>query len=364
MTTSIVTTHDIGSREELTAFANRIGYMVKGGSKLSDNEKMALAQVAMVTKLNPFTGEIWYIPGSGPMIGIAGARKLDNMQVTEKGGYTWEEYVPVDPADAGASTEEIKNVAAAFRVDIHDSAATAQYQALFSDTLKMLREAGTKDPFAEAKEICGPRPVWSGYGFALKNESSRMSKVQLARKRAHADGLKKRIIVPFGGDVSDRDVAPSYDVDAEDIDMIWPEEKEHRAESEVVAELMGEPKSKAMPHPDVSGRPYTPEQLKIKIEERVKYHLEKKTLASQNDRNVLASILDGVLIDVTKRYELCKWLVGQPSTKKMKQADVNALFDWLGTPRTFNATPEPHVITEINSAHPAALKASGQQELL
>lgn len=241
MTTAVVTTGEIGSRDELMAYANRIGYMVKGGNKLNDSEKMALAQVAMVTKLNPFIGEVWYIPGSGPMIGIAGARKLDNIQVTEKGGYTWEENVSIDPDDAGCPPEMIEKVAAAFRVDIHDSAATAQYQKLFTDTLKMLRDAGTKDPFSEAKEICGPRPVWSGYGYSLLNESSRMSKVQLARKRAHADALKKRIIVPFGGEVSERDVAPSYDVDAEDIDMLYPEQDEKKSADEIVGELMGEP---------------------------------------------------------------------------------------------------------------------------
>ena len=254
MSTSIVTTQSIGSRDELMAYANRVGYMVKGGNKLSENEKMALAQVAMVTGLNPFIGEIWYIPGSGPMIGIAGARKLDNIRVSEKGGYTWEDYVPVDPADAGASADQIKSVAAAFRVDIHDSNATAQHQALFTSTLQMLRGAGSKDPFSEAKEVCGPRPVWSGYGFSTTNESSRMSKVQLARKRAHADALKKRIIVPFGGEVSEHEVSPDYDIDAEDIDMSYPEKQ---TENEILAELgdyESDPpikQSKAVPHPDV-----------------------------------------------------------------------------------------------------------------
>lgn len=246
MTTALVTTQSIGSREELTAYANRIGYMVKGGNKLNDNERMALAQVALATGLNPFIGELWYIPGSGPMVGIAGARKLDNQQVTAKGGYTWEESISVDPEEAGASPEQVKNVAAAFRVEIHDSAATAQYQALFSDTLKMLRESGSKDPFAEAKEICGPRPVWYGYGFALSNESSRMSKPQLARKRAHADALKKRIVIPFGGQVSEHEAAPGYDVDAEAIDMEFEPPKD---QEESINQLMGT--SKAVPHPDV-----------------------------------------------------------------------------------------------------------------
>jgi hypothetical protein len=199
--------------------------MVKGGSKLNENERMALAQVALITGLNPFIGEVWYIPGSGPMVGIAGARKLDNERVESKGGYTWETCDPVAPEEAGASAQEAQNVAAAFKITINDSNATAQYQKLFADTLKMLRDVGTQDPFVEAKEICGPRPAWVGYGFSLRGESSRMGKVQLARKRAHSDALKKRIIVPFGGQVAETDAAPGYDVDAEAIDMEYPEKK-------------------------------------------------------------------------------------------------------------------------------------------
>lgn len=112
-----------------------------------------------------------------------------------------------------------------------------------------------------------------------------------------------------------------------------------------------------------SSRPYSVEEVKAKIEERVAYHIEKLTTASVTDRRVLASILDTVLVDVTKRYELCKWLVGQSSTQKMKQADVNALLDWLGV-RQFNATPANEVVKEIHAAHTAALVASGQQELI
>lgn len=252
MTTALITTQSgaMGTREELTAYANRIGYMMKGGNKLNENEKMALAQVSIVTGLNPFIGEVWYIPGSGPMVGIAGSRRLDNERVEKKGGYTWETCNSVPPEEAGATEQEIPNVAAAFKVTIHDSTATAQYQALFADTLKMLREANSKDPFSEAKEICGPRPEWVGYGYSLRTETSRMNKIQLARKRAHADGLKKRVIVPFGGEVSERDVAPDYDVDADAIDMQWPENNQEatppiqQSAEEKVDELMGTKKSK------------------------------------------------------------------------------------------------------------------------
>lgn len=167
--------------------------------------------------------------------------------------------------------------------------------------------------------------------------------------------------------LQDEDIEEPIDVIPEDLDDAEAEvvEETKRTEEESVDILMGT-KSKAGPLPDVkvNGRPYSAEEVKEKVSEKVAHHLKEKTTASINDRKVLASILDTVLTDVTKRYELCKWLVGQSSTQKMKQADVNALFDWLGTPKTFSAMPSDEVVKEIHAAHTAALKDSGQQELI
>ena len=121
----------------------------------------------------------------------------------------------------------------------------------------------------------------------------------------------------------------------------------------------GQKKEKAV----TTERPYLAETVHEKVQERIAIHLSKETLCTVTDRKVLASILDAVLGDKTKRYELSTWLVGQASSKKMKQADVNALFDWLGV-RQFGETPDDVTVKEIHSAHTAALKASGQQELI
>ena len=116
--------------------------------------------------------------------------------------------------------------------------------------------------------------------------------------------------------------------------------------------------------PVPSDRPYDAETVKEKVQARVQYHLDKQTTASVNERKVLASILDTVMKEPTRRYEMCKWLVGQSSTQKMKQADVMALYDWLGAEKMFNAPVEDYVKQEIEAAHKAALIASGQQELM
>jgi hypothetical protein len=207
-----------GTHGDLTAFARRIKLMCKGGDKLREDEALALAQVATVTHLNPFIGEVWYIPGSGPMVGIAGARRVDQEATRERGGYSTVEVISCPPEEAGALESEVKDVAAAFRAEITDTAATLEYQKMFTATLASLRECGETDPVKVAREICGPRPKWVGYGFSKKNESTRMGKVQAARKRAEADALKKKITLPFGAEVAEVDVNPDYvDVTAQDV---------------------------------------------------------------------------------------------------------------------------------------------------
>lgn len=196
-----------GTNQDVDAMAARFKIALRGGDKLANNEARALAQIALVTHLDPYIGEIWYIPGKGPMIGIAGARRLWNEKGIAGGGFSFVDIQPCSPEEAGATESD---VVAAFKAIAHDSKATIEYQKLFQSTIAMLRDAQAPDPFALAKEICGPKPQWIGYGYSTKSETSRMNKMQLARKRAEADALKKCIIVPFGLEVSAEERAPAY----------------------------------------------------------------------------------------------------------------------------------------------------------
>jgi hypothetical protein len=200
----------LGEYGDVEEFAKRIKMLMRGGDKLNNTEVMALAQFAKITNLNPFTGECWYISGSGPMIGIAGARRLDQQQTGDAGGCSFPTITPCPADEAGALEAEIRDVVAAFKAEITDTAAITAYQKLFTSTIQAMREAGVADPFAAAKEVCGPRPSWVGYGYSTKSERSRMNKTQLARKRAEADALKKRIVIPFGAKIAEVDVAPEY----------------------------------------------------------------------------------------------------------------------------------------------------------
>lgn len=233
-----------GSDSEIDLFAGRIKLMVRGGNSLATGEARALAQISQVTGLNPFIGEVWYIPGKGPMIGIAGARRLFN-EGNSGGDYAFVELVPCSAAEAGVP-DEVKDVVACFRCDAHSSSATRQYQKLLLDTLEAFRVAGVPDPFGSARDVIGKKPIWSGWGYSTKSETSKMNKVQLAKKRAEADALKKRIVVPFGLGLPDVGVSVHEDaIEAEsefvptppseypDPDLVYPAATELIIESAV-----------------------------------------------------------------------------------------------------------------------------------
>jgi hypothetical protein len=207
-----------GTNADVDAMASRFRIALRGGDKLNNNEARALAQIAIVTRLDPYIGELWYIPGKGPMIGIAGARRLWNEKSIAGGGYSFVELILCSPKEAGATETD---VVAAYKAIAHDSQATREYLKLFQDTLNMMRETKAADPFSAAKELVGPKPQWVGYGYSTESESSRMNKTQLARKRAEADALKKCIIVPFGVDVSIEEHNSSY-VEAKVTDITEP----------------------------------------------------------------------------------------------------------------------------------------------
>lgn len=204
--------------DEIFTLAKRIKVMVPGGNKLQDYEAQALAQVSLVTQLNPFIGEIWYIPGRGPMIGIKGARRVGNDALKRAAGDSAYFTANLKPCagDVAGYKGDIKDLAAAYECVIEDSVSTKMYQTMFLETVNSLRAGGSKDPVGEAKEICGLRPQWRGYGYATVSEQSKMNKQALAMKRAESDALKHRFDVPFGASIAAAD-------SAEELEAGWTE---------------------------------------------------------------------------------------------------------------------------------------------
>ena len=121
------------------------------------------------------------------------------------------------------------------------------------------------------------------------------------------------------------------------------------------------------PRPPRTERPYDPEVLKERIAQsasaiRSEIAEGKRKGCTDRDRQILAAALGNVLIHSTERYELCQWLVGVASTKKMAADQVLALLKWLNV-QTFDDVPSEICHKEAVTAHNAALIAGGQQTM-
>lgn len=342
-----------GSTEEVTTLAKRFKTALRGGDKLNNNELIALAQISNITHLNPFIGELWYIPGKGPMIGIAGARRLWNEKSAAGGGWS-SVVIATCTAEEAGYTGDIKDLAAAFKATAHDSSATAQYQKIFTETIKVMRESGSTDPFADAKQICGPRPQWEGYGYSTVSETSRMNKTQLARKRAEADALKKCIDVPFGLEVSaEYETAPAHssstlNASAIDADFTDAGEPEHNAPS-------------AAP---IITRPYSPQQLKEKIAD-LTVQLANYPAKGTEAQTVAMNLNDCFGGNDDKRKAVLFYLTGKASAGSIEVETLKALKKWINPTKTDSGwVMDSLSIKEAHAVYAEAMKEQGQLEFM
>jgi hypothetical protein len=235
------------------------------------------------------------------MIGIKGARRMENEETSKKGGYSWLQFDVIAPEDSGAPNP--KNVFRAYKCTINDVNATKAYLSVFHDALEMLRAAQTKDPYMEAKEICGPRPLWEGYGYSLIGEPSRMNPDALARKRAEADALKKRIVLPFGAEVSEDEggyiEGEAYEPKASTVDETTAEittETEQAAEQENIpnfeqAPVPTDPELEAYNAALAIWATVGPEKKKIQYGAMTKAQLEYVVTSSKDTARVDAALL-------------------------------------------------------------------------
>lgn len=106
-------------------------------------------------------------------------------------------------------------------------------------------------------------------------------------------------------------------------------------------------------------RPWSPEYIREKVQN---WSLDMEA-STDNQRRVLAAVLDKATGDKTKRYEICEYLTGIASTSDMKNAEAGAMLHWLGVSR-FEDTPTADAMKEIPAVHVAALKAKGQMEMV
>jgi len=199
-------------KQQLLDVNKRIETMLPGGSKLGINERYALAQIAVAHGLDPFNGEVWYIPGRGPMIGIKGLRKKAREQVQ---GNFWIDFREITDPDE-RKRYSIDNGALAFEARLFDSENVRTY----CDMIAVMTKSGI--PWSDVKVMIGEKPYTSGVGVLRPTEQTKMERVQCAMKRAEADALKRRFDVPFGltinAEIDDEKPAPEWAIEGQLID--------------------------------------------------------------------------------------------------------------------------------------------------
>ena len=184
-----------GNREDVREIETRLEVLIVGGRALNPNERRALAQVAVAHGLDPFNGEAWIIPGSGPMIGIKGLRKLARRQLRREHGEASNFYINFfEIADPDQRKRyRIPEDALAFEARIYDTATISQYV----ETFKAFNVPGMETKTILA--MIGEKPYTSGFGYYQPHERTKMTPIQVAQKRAEADALKRRFDVELMG---------------------------------------------------------------------------------------------------------------------------------------------------------------------
>ena len=159
-----------GERDALSEMVHRVKHCVPNGKRLKDAEVLSLAQVALATGLNPFTGEIWYIPGKGPMAGIKGLRRRAREQSTYS--VTLRAMSSVELEDHNVELGDVGRICELFRHDVLQKA------------VEINRIAG---------EMVVPVKPILGVGIWRKGDqiASSKSSTWMADKRAEADALRK-----------------------------------------------------------------------------------------------------------------------------------------------------------------------------
>jgi len=190
-----------GSGDDIKTLAQRIKLCLPGGGKLSDSEALSLAQLSVAYELNPFNGEVWYIPGRGTMVGIKGLRKSARKQ----GNYwpTFDILGKVDKQALGIPENAIAYRCNIYRTDLLSQAAEA---------IDLMRKAG----MANAFEVYAYKPA-EGIGYVTPGESTKMKPDQAARKRAESDALKVAFDLPFASEVGNGNTIGYVDAEWSDV---------------------------------------------------------------------------------------------------------------------------------------------------
>jgi len=192
------------------ALAVRLETMLSYAHKLTKSQIQALAQGALMHRLNPLLGEIWYIPGDGGLpgglyVGVAGRVRKGREQLWREGGMTaslWWEYRDVTD-EAELARYAFPAGAIVVACELRDSVTLTEYVKLYTSFSQII-PPGEK-AHVSIQAMIGARPIAEGYGVLTADEVKGLlttkdggprrnlfAPVEKARKRALVAALKRR----------------------------------------------------------------------------------------------------------------------------------------------------------------------------
>lgn len=317
-----------GIRNHTGIVAGRIKRMITNGKSLADHEAIALAHYSVTNDLNPFIGECYYLPGTGPTPGVLGFRRKAQEQMEHEcriagvpfATYQVEFYLPNE------DEYEAKPGCIAYKAVIKDTISSEAWRKSLIQMMRELKDAGVKEPYQEALHIVGSEPQWDAIGVVYKEEDfgrvEKFERHERAKKRAEKLALKKRFPRIKLPEYESEDQAPiPADIKIVDEEPRRLPKGERKTEEEMVTELFGKQPS--------SGRLYTrddyardqatnddtiegvevapngdPEAIKAKL---MRTTLVRKPTTQDRIRAVMAC-LDYVFMDNNMKWTFLSWL--------------------------------------------------------
>lgn len=208
------------SENDLRA-AKALKMMLPYGSKLTDDNAIALLLYGKLHGLDPLNGEAYFLVRErtdertgekkreelGCYPGVKGKRKKAREQMKAQQGNYWIDFAECDPKEVGLDKSQ---VAVCCRAELRDSAGTGRY---ILETVKLKHE-GFGEDFIQS--VVGKPPVVIGFGVVKNVETKyiKMTPLQLAKKRAESDCLSQRFDLPF------EDVSTVEGIDYVDTDFV------------------------------------------------------------------------------------------------------------------------------------------------
>jgi len=179
MTNGIVLRSDMqlmvaDSENEIKQTARKLLKMSTGGGRLSSEQAVDLAVYSIITGLNPFNGECYWLDKVGPIPGIAGYRvKAQEWLIATSDSRTpprvWEEYreATTSEADFDPDAGDI-----AWVCTLTDSVSKERWEQRIIELGTAYHKMGAtfKEAHDAALQDAGPCPSWSAVGVVKASE--------------------------------------------------------------------------------------------------------------------------------------------------------------------------------------------------